>query len=91
MPDPSDLRVRLHLNGEVMQDSTTAQLIFAIPELIAHLSKVSTLRPGDVIYTGTPPGVGVARKPPVFLKPNDTVSVEIDGIGTLTNRCIAEQ
>ncbi len=91
VPDPSDLRVRLHLNGEVMQDSTTAQLIFAIPELIAHLSKVSTLRPGDVIYTGTPPGVGVARKPPVFLKPNDTVSVEIDGIGTLTNRCIAEQ
>ena len=60
LSDPSDLRVRMTLNGQVVQDSTTAQLIFDIPSLIAHLSKVITLKPGDVIFTGTPPGVGVA-------------------------------
>lgn len=87
LPDPSDVRVRMHLNGEVMQDSTTAQLIFDIPELIAHLTQIVTLQPGDVIFTGTPPGVGAARKPPVFLKPGDVCSVEIDGIGMLTNPC----
>ncbi|MGB7347181.1 MAG: fumarylacetoacetate hydrolase family protein [Pirellulaceae bacterium] len=90
LPDPSDIRVRLILNDEVMQDSTTKQLIFDIPELIAHVSKISTLRPGDLIFTGTPPGVGAARKPPVFLKPGDSCSVQIDGIGTLTNSCVAE-
>ena len=90
MPDPSDVRVRMTLNGEVVQDSTTAQLIFDVPSLIEHLSKVITLEPGDVIFTGTPPGVGVARTPQLFLKPNDVCSVDIDGIGTLTNSCVAE-
>ncbi len=91
LPDAGDLRVRMHLNGDVVQDSSTAQLIFDIPKLIAHLTKVVTLNPGDVIFTGTPPGVGMARKPPVFLKPGDVCSVEIEGIGTLTNVCVAQE
>jgi 2-keto-4-pentenoate hydratase/2-oxohepta-3-ene-1,7-dioic acid hydratase in catechol pathway len=88
--DPSNLRVRMKLNGEIMQDSTTAQLIFDIPTLIEHLTKIVTLLPGDLIFTGTPPGVGAARKPPVFLQPGDKCQVEIEGIGALVNRCIAE-
>ena len=87
LPDAGNLRVRMHLNGEVVQDSTTAQLIFDIPTLIAHLSTVFTLHPGDVIFTGTPPGVGAARKPPLFLQPGDECCVEIEGIGILDNRC----
>ncbi len=90
LPDASDVRVKLHLNDEVVQNSTTAQLIFNIPELISHLSKIMTLKPGDLIFTGTPPGVGAAKTPPVFLKPNDVCKVEIDGIGTLVNPCVAE-
>jgi 2-keto-4-pentenoate hydratase/2-oxohepta-3-ene-1,7-dioic acid hydratase in catechol pathway len=90
LPDPTDLRVRMHLNGEVVQDSTTAQLIFDIPSLIAHLTKIVTLKPGDLIFTGTPPGVGAARNPPLFLKPGDRCTVEIDGIGSLSNPCQAE-
>jgi 2-keto-4-pentenoate hydratase/2-oxohepta-3-ene-1,7-dioic acid hydratase in catechol pathway len=89
IPDPGNLPIRMLLNGEVVQDSTTAQLIFDIPTLIAHLSTIVTLKPGDLIFTGTPPGVGAARTPPLFLKPGDECSVEIDGIGTLTNRCDA--
>ena len=91
LTDPSNLRVRMQLNGEVVQDSTTAQLIFDIPELIEHLSKIVTLRPGDLIFTGTPPGVGAARKPPLFLKHGDDCRVQIDSIGTLVNRCVAEE
>ena len=90
LPDPSNLRVQMHLNGEVVQDSTTSQLIFDIPTLVSHLSKIVTLKPGDLIFTGTPPGVGAARKPPLFLKPGDECRVEIEGIGSLTNRCQAE-
>jgi len=90
LDDPSDVRVRMTLNEEVVQDSTTAQLIFDIPALIAHLSKIVTLRPGDLIFTGTPPGVGAARTPPLFLKPGDECRVTIDGIGALVNRCEAE-
>ena len=88
--DPSNLRVQMHLNGEVVQDSTTAQLIFSIPELIEHLSKIVTLKPGDLIFTGTPPGVGDAKTPPVYLKPGDVCTVEIEGVGSLTNDCVAE-
>lgn len=83
--DPHDLGIRLRLNGETMQDSTTAQLIFRVDEVIAYLSKVFTLETGDLIFTGTPPGVGMARKPPVWLRPGDVVEVEIDGLGTLRN------
>ena len=72
-----------------MQDSSTSQLIFKIDQLIAYLSQICTLLPGDLIYTGTPPGVGMARKPPVFLKPGDMVEVEIEKIGVLSNPVIA--
>jgi 2-keto-4-pentenoate hydratase/2-oxohepta-3-ene-1,7-dioic acid hydratase in catechol pathway len=88
--DPHNLGIVLRLNGETMQDSTTKQLIFTIGQLIAHLSQLITLQPGDVIFTGTPPGVGAARKPPIFLKPGDTVEVEIEGLGTLRNPVEAE-
>jgi 2-keto-4-pentenoate hydratase/2-oxohepta-3-ene-1,7-dioic acid hydratase in catechol pathway len=88
--DAGNLRIALRLNGRTMQDSSTRQLIFKIDQLVAYLSGVCTLSPGDLIYTGTPPGVGMARKPPVFLQPGDTVEVEIERIGVLTNPVIAE-
>jgi 2-keto-4-pentenoate hydratase/2-oxohepta-3-ene-1,7-dioic acid hydratase in catechol pathway len=87
--DPHNLQVRLRLNGETMQDSNTREFIFTVPQLIAYLSQVVTLEPGDLIFTGTPPGVGVARKPPVFLKAGDQVEVEIEGIGVLRNPVVA--
>jgi 2-keto-4-pentenoate hydratase/2-oxohepta-3-ene-1,7-dioic acid hydratase in catechol pathway len=87
IPDPSNVRVRMILNGETVQDSTTAQLIFDIPTLIAHLSTIMTLSPGDLIFTGTPPGVGAARNPPRFLRAGDCCTVQIDHIGSLTNPC----
>jgi len=83
--DPNQLGIRLRLGGETMQESNTQKFIFTIQQIIEHLSKVITLQPGDVIFTGTPPGVGMARKPPVFLKPGDEVEVEIDGLGILRN------
>ncbi len=83
--DPSHLDIALRLNGETMQQSNTRQLIFDIPQLIAHLSTVCTLSPGDLLFTGTPPGVGVARKPPIFLQPGDVVEIEIEHVGTLKN------
>lgn len=84
-PDPHHLSIRLRLNGHTMQDSNTSQLIFRVEQLIAYLSQVFTLEPGDLIFTGTPPGVGFARKPPVFLKPGDVVEIDIAGLGTLRN------
>jgi 2-keto-4-pentenoate hydratase/2-oxohepta-3-ene-1,7-dioic acid hydratase in catechol pathway len=86
--DPHQLRIQLELNGKIMQDSHTDQLIFKIPQLISFLSELFTLEPGDVISTGTPPGVGFVRKPPVFLKPGDQVSVIIEKIGRLTNSVV---
>jgi 2-keto-4-pentenoate hydratase/2-oxohepta-3-ene-1,7-dioic acid hydratase in catechol pathway len=83
--DPHALGIRLRLNGETMQDSTTAQLIFGVPYTIAYLSRICTLEPGDLIFTGTPPGVGMARTPPVWLKAGDVVEVEIGGLGVLRN------
>lgn len=88
--DPANLRIQLRLNGQTMQDSSTAQLIFKIDELISYISGVCTLLPGDVIFTGTPPGVGMARKPPVFLKDGDVVEVEIEKLGVLRNHFVAE-
>ena len=85
VPDPHNLGIRLRLNGQTMQDSNTKQLIFRVGDLVAYLSQVFTLEPGDLIYTGTPPGVGFARKPPVFLKGGDVVEVEIDGLGECCN------
>ena len=87
--NPHDLAIELTLNGVKMQSSRTKELIFNIPQIIAYLSQIMTLEPGDVIFTGTPPGVGMARKPPVFLKPGDTMDVSIEGLGTLTNHCVA--
>jgi 2-keto-4-pentenoate hydratase/2-oxohepta-3-ene-1,7-dioic acid hydratase in catechol pathway len=87
--DPGDLPIELRLNGQVMQSSSTRQLIFPIDYLVSYLSHVCTLLPGDLIYTGTPPGVGSARTPPVFLKPGDVTEVTIAGLGTLRNPVIA--
>ncbi|HXG66397.1 MAG TPA: fumarylacetoacetate hydrolase family protein [Blastocatellia bacterium] len=91
IPDPHRLSIRLRLNGQTMQDSNTDQLIFGVPELVSFLSETITLEPGDVIATGTPPGVGFARKPPVFLKPGDVMEVEIAGLGVLSSPLIAEE
>lgn len=88
--DPHDLKIGLRLNGETMQNSSTKELIFSVPELIAHISQLVTLTPGDLIFTGTPPGVGVARTPPVFLKPGDRMEVEIEHLGTLVNPVLGE-
>lgn len=85
VPDPHNLRISLTLNGETMQDSSTSNLIFKIPFLISYLSQSITWEPGDLISTGTPPGVGVFRKPPVFLKEGDSVSITVEKLGTLTN------
>jgi 2-keto-4-pentenoate hydratase/2-oxohepta-3-ene-1,7-dioic acid hydratase in catechol pathway len=86
LPDPHDLRVRCWVNGELRQDSSTRELIFGVPELLAYISRTSTLVPGDVIITGTPGGVGVFRDPPVFLRPGDRVEIEIEKLGRLCNR-----
>lgn len=85
IPDPHNLRIQFRLNGETMQDSTTRELIFDIPAIIEFLSRSVTLEPGDIIATGTPPGVGFARKPPIFLKDGDVCEIEIEGLGVLSN------
>ncbi len=85
IPDPTQLTLTTRLNGEQMQHANTDQLIFNIPYLISYISSFMPLRPGDVIITGTPGGVGFKRKPPVYMKDGDTVEVEISGIGTLRN------
>lgn len=84
--DPQNLRIACRVNGATMQDSTTAEMIFPVATLISDLSRGTTLLPGTAILTGTPSGVGMARKPPVWLKHGDTVEVEIQGIGVLKNR-----
>ncbi|MCM2371247.1 fumarylacetoacetate hydrolase family protein [Aporhodopirellula aestuarii] len=88
--DGANASVKMYLGEELAQSSTTAQLIFDIPSLISHLSGFVTLRPGDLIFTGTPPGVGAARKPPRFLADGDVCTVDIEGIGRLTNPCRGE-
>src|SRR5437016_854861 len=88
--DPHVLDISLRLNGEEMQRSNTRNLIFGVPDLIVELSRAMTLEPGDVIATGTPAGVGFARKPPVFLKPGDQVEISIARIGSLSNPVVAE-
>jgi 2-keto-4-pentenoate hydratase/2-oxohepta-3-ene-1,7-dioic acid hydratase in catechol pathway len=88
--DPHKLSIKLTLNGKVMQDSNTDQLIFGVPALIEFISQSITLEPGDVIATGTPAGVGFARKPPVFLQPGDQMEVLIEGMGGLGNPVVSE-
>ena len=83
--DPQALAIRCVLNGQTMQDSSTAQMIFSVAEIIVYVTRVITLEPGDLIATGTPAGVGIFRDPPVFLEPGDRVRVEIEGIGAVEN------
>jgi 2-keto-4-pentenoate hydratase/2-oxohepta-3-ene-1,7-dioic acid hydratase in catechol pathway len=85
IPDPQRLQLRTRVNDEVLQDASTAEMIFSVAETIAFLSRLMTLEPGDLIATGTPAGVGFARKPPVYLKDGDIVEIEIDGLGALRN------
>jgi 2-keto-4-pentenoate hydratase/2-oxohepta-3-ene-1,7-dioic acid hydratase in catechol pathway len=85
VPDPQALRIRCLVNGEVRQDSSTADMVFTVAELIAFASEAITLEPGDLLLTGTPGGVGEFRDPPVYLRDGDEVTVEIEGVGTLTN------
>lgn len=87
IPDPHALTVRTTLNGELMQDGSTSDMVFRIPFLVAYISRMFTLEPGDLILTGTPAGVGRAKTPPRFLGEGDVVSISIDGIGELTNAC----
>ncbi|HST87983.1 MAG TPA: fumarylacetoacetate hydrolase family protein [Ktedonobacterales bacterium] len=89
--DPRDLRLSLRVNGVTKQDAATAEMLFDVPAIIATLTRVLTLEPGDVIATGTPSGVGFARTPPEFLRPGDVMETEIAGIGTLRNRIARER
>lgn len=88
--DPHALDVQLRVNGALMQSSNTREMIFPIPDLVSFISQTVTLEPGDVIFTGTPPGVGFARRPPVYLQPGDEVVVEIGPLGRLVNPVAAE-
>jgi 2,4-diketo-3-deoxy-L-fuconate hydrolase len=85
VPDPQALAIRAILNGQTMQESTTANMVFGVAELIAYITRTITLEPGDLIATGTPAGVGAFRKPPVFMRPGDEITIEIEGVGSLTN------
>ncbi len=89
VPDPHALGIRAILNGEVVQESTTANLVFGVDEVISYASQTATLEAGDLILTGTPAGVGIFRKPPRLLNPGDEITIEIDGVGSLTNPVVA--
>ena len=88
--DPHQLNISLEIDGEVLQHSNTRELIFKIPELIEHLSSITPLLPGDIVSTGTPYGVGLGRTPKRWLRPGETVTITIEGIGSLTNPVVAE-
>jgi 2-keto-4-pentenoate hydratase/2-oxohepta-3-ene-1,7-dioic acid hydratase in catechol pathway len=88
IPDVHNLSIKLRLNGETMQDGNTKNMIFGVEQIIPYLSTVFTLEPGDLIFTGTPPGVGVARKPPLYMKPGDVAEVEIESLGVLRNSVV---
>jgi 2-keto-4-pentenoate hydratase/2-oxohepta-3-ene-1,7-dioic acid hydratase in catechol pathway len=87
--DPHALAIRAIVSGEVLQDSTTANLIFGVDEIVSHVSKTVTLEPGDLVLTGTPAGVGVFRDPQRLLRPGDEVTIEIERVGSLTNPVVA--
>ena len=89
IPDPHALKIRAIVSGEVLQDSTTANLIFGVDEVISYVTQTMTLEPGDLILTGTPAGVGVFRDPQRLLQPGDEVTIEIERIGSLTNPVVA--
>jgi acylpyruvate hydrolase len=90
VPDVEALNLKLWVNDELMQDGNTSAMIFDVPELVSFLSHSFTLEPGDIIATGTPSGVGFKREPPLFLKPGDVVRIEVDGVGELVNKVVAE-
>ena len=85
IPDPQNLAIRAVLNGETKQESTTANMVFGVADLVAYITQTITLEPGDLIATGTPAGVGAFRKPPAFMQPGDEITIEIEGLGSLTN------
>ena len=89
VPDPHVLRIRAIVTGEMLQDSNTANLIFGVDEIISYASQTTTLEPGDLILTGTPAGVGVFRDPKRLLEDGDKVTIEIDGVGEITNPVVA--
>ena len=89
--DPHNLGIRCSVNGKVVQDSSTNQLIFKTDHLVSFISGFVTLKPGDLILTGTPPGVGCFRTPPMYLKPGDEVTCEVDEVGAITNTVVAEK
>jgi acylpyruvate hydrolase len=91
IPDPQALMLRLSIDGEVLQESSTSMMIFSVAVLVAHLSTIMTLEPGDIIATGTPGGVGGSHQPPRYLRVGETVRVEIDGLGVLENPVVAER
>jgi 2-keto-4-pentenoate hydratase/2-oxohepta-3-ene-1,7-dioic acid hydratase in catechol pathway len=91
IPDPGRLRLKTTLNGQTVQDSSTSEMVFSVPFLISYVSSLATLEPGDIILTGTPAGVGCNQKPQVFLQAGDEISVQIEGIGTLTNPVVEEE
>ena len=84
--DPQSLRIRCLVNGEVMQDASTSTMVFSVAQLVSFCSQAFTLEPGDVIATGTPNGVGDARKPPIYLKQGDVIEIEVGNLGKLVNR-----
>lgn len=88
LPDPDDLALGCSIDGETVQDGRTSDLVFSVPRLIAELSAIVPLLPGDLVFTGTPDGVGVARQPPRFLRPGQTIESWIEGIGAIRNRCV---
>ncbi len=88
VPNPDDLALGCSVDGEKVQDARTSDLIFGVPRLIAELSAVLPLLPGDIIFTGTPAGVGIAHQPPKFLAPGQTLETWIEGIGNIRNRCV---
>jgi 2-keto-4-pentenoate hydratase/2-oxohepta-3-ene-1,7-dioic acid hydratase in catechol pathway len=91
LDDPDDLALRCSINGEVVQDGRTSKLLFGVPAIIEHLSAVLPLLPGDVVFTGTPPGVGMGRVPPRWLSPGDELVSSVDGIGELRHRFVAQE
>ena len=89
VPDPQSLPIRAILNGQVMQDSNTSNMVFGVADIVAFVSQAITLEPGDLIITGTPAGVGAFRNPKVWLQPGDEITIEIDGLGSITNPVVA--
>jgi 2-keto-4-pentenoate hydratase/2-oxohepta-3-ene-1,7-dioic acid hydratase in catechol pathway len=91
IPDPHALRISLSIDGETLQDSSTSDLVFKIPDLVEYISSITPLLPGDIVSTGTPSGVGAGRNPKRWLRPGETVTVSVEGLGSLTNPVVAEQ